>query len=246
VLKTIAIDDEPLALQLVTGFIKKTPFLELKGEFDNPLSAMEFIEHNRTDLIFLDIQMPDLLGTDFAKNIKTYEVLDSQLTTPKVIITTAHEKYAIEGYKLDIVDYLLKPFGYDEFLLSAQKARKVIETEEQAYEKITSNKEFLFLKSDYKIKRINFDDILYIEGLKDYVKVYSANDTKPILSLNSLKTLEAKLPVSKFMRVHKSFIVNVRRIQIIERNRIVFGNEYIPIGDQYKEKFQEFLKKNFL
>lgn len=236
-IRTIAIDDEPLALQLVSGFIKKTPFLEYAGEFDNPLSAMEFLDKQNIDLVFLDIQMPDLLGTDFARTL---------INGPKVILTTAYEKYAVEGYKLDIVDYLLKPFGYDEFLVAAQKARKLIELGEKAAVTVETNNNFLFLKSDYKIKRINFNDIMYIEGLKDYVKIYIENNPKPILSINSLKSLEAKLPESMFMRVHRSFIVNLKRIQTIERNRIVFDNEYIPISDQYKEKFQDYLNKNFL
>ncbi len=236
-IRTISIDDEPLALKLVTGFINKTPFLEFAGEFDNPLSAMEFLEKEQIDLIFLDIQMPDLSGTEFARKL---------INGPKVVLTTAYEKYALESYKLDIVDYLLKPFSYEEFLAAAMKARKQIELEEKAAVKIDANSEFLFLKSDYKIKRINFNDILYIEGLKDYVKIFLLNNPKPILSINSLKSLEAKLPDKRFMRVHRSFIVNLERIQTIERNRIVFGNEYIPVSEQYKEKFQEFLNRNFL
>jgi len=233
-----AIDDEPLALQLVTGYIKKTPFLELMGEFDNPISAMEFLDQNVVDLIFLDIQMPDLIGTDFARTLNQ---------GPKIIFTTAYEKYALEGFRLEAVDYLLKPFGYDEFLIAAQKARKLIDLEQKATSTIIeANNEFLFLKSEYKIRRINFNDILYIEGLKDYIKVFLANEPKPILSLNTIKSIESKLPATKFMRVHRSFIVNLVRVQTVDRFRIVFGQEYIPVGDQYKENFQDFLDKNFL
>lgn len=235
-IRTIAIDDEPLALQLVCGYIKKTPFLELNASFDNPLNAMEYIENNPIDLIFLDIQMPDLTGTSFVRTFKT---------GAKIIFATAYEKYALEGFKLDAVDYLLKPFSYEEFLVAAQKAKKMIDLEQKA-DIVNTDNEFLFLKSDYKIRRIDFDDILYIEGLKDYVKVFLKNDPKPILSLSSLKVLESKLPESKFMRVHRSYIVNLRKINTIERFRIVFGNVFIPVGDQYKEKFQEFLDKNFL
>jgi DNA-binding LytR/AlgR family response regulator len=165
---------------------------------------------------------------------------------PKVIFTTAFEKYALEGYKLEIVDYLLKPFSYEEFLIAVQKVQKIIRLEQRNPAKVDVNNEFLFLKSDYKIKRINFNDILYIEGLKDYVKVYTQNSPKAILSLTSLKLLETKLPENKFMRVHRSFIVNLGKIDTIERSRIVFGKEYIPVSDQYKKKFQEFLDKNFL
>jgi len=233
----IAIDDEPLALQLVSGYIEKTPGLQLAGKFDNPLDASDFLSGNQIDLVFVDIQMPDLSGIEFTRLIEK---------GPKVIFTTAFAKYALEGYKLDVVDYLLKPFSYDEFLAAVQKARNLISLEQNALHKIESNEEFLFLKSDYKIRRINFNDILYIEGLKDYVKVYIKNDPKPILSISTLKLIESKLPESKFMRVHRSFIVNLNRIETIDRSRIVFGKEYIPVGDQYKEKFQEFLDRNFL
>ncbi len=237
VINTIAIDDEPLALELVSGYIEKTPGLKLAGRFDNPLDASEFIIENDVELIFLDIRMPDLSGIEF---IRTME------KGPKVIFTTAYEKYALEGYKLDVIDYLMKPFSYEEFLVAVNKARKLLSLEQQAASGIEANNQFLFLKSDYKIRRINFNDILYIEGLKDYVKVFIQNKPKPVLSLTSLKLLGTKLPPEKFMRVHRSFIVNLEKIETIERSRIVFGNEYIPVGDQYKEKFQEFLDKNFL
>jgi DNA-binding LytR/AlgR family response regulator len=237
-IRAIAIDDEPLALQLVSGYIQKTPFLELAAKFDNPISAMEFLEKERVDLMFLDIQMPDLTGTAFARTLSN---------GPKIIFTTAYEKYALEGFKLEAVDYLLKPYSYEEFLQAAQKAKKLIELEQaKAEPEIIADNEFLFLKSDYKIRRINFNDILYIEGLKDYVKVFLKGEPKPILSLSSLKALEAKLPDSRFMRVHRSFIVNLDQINTIERFRIVFGNVYIPVSDQYKDKFQEYLDKNFL
>src|SRR5665811_783525 len=229
-ISVIALDDEPLALQLVTGYIEKTPGLKLIGKFDNPLDAAEFLADNRVDLIFIDIQMPDLSGIEFTRLIEK---------GPKVIFTTAFEKYALEGYKLEIVDYLLKPFSYEEFLAAVQKVQKLLRLEQKMPARVDVNNEFLFLKSEYKIKRINFNDILYIEGLKDYVKVYLHNSVKPILSLASLKLLESKLPENKFMRVHRSFIVNLEKIDTIERSRIVFGKEYIPVSEQYKVKFQE-------
>jgi len=234
---TIAIDDEPLALNLITGYIQKTPFLKFQSGFDNPLSAMEYYENNPVDLIFLDIQMPDLLGTDFARML---------LNGPKVVFATAFQKFAIEGFKLDAVDYLLKPFGYEEFLTAALKARKLIELECQKGNSVETNDQFLFIKSEYKIRRINFADILYIEGMKDYVKIFLKNEASPVLSINSLKTLESKLPVTNFMRVHRSFIVNLNRIETIERFRIVFDKVYIPVSDQYKDVFQKFLNENFL
>ena len=235
--KTIAIDDEPLALQLITGYIGKTPGLNLVGQFNNPLDAIEFMSGNEVDLIFVDIQMPDLSGVEFTRSL---------VKGPKVIFTTAYEKYAIEGFRLEVIDYLLKPFSYDEFLHSVQRVQNILKLEKAVVDSVETSNEFLFLKSDYKIKRINFNDILFIEGLKDYVKVYVQNSRKPILSLTSLKLLESKLPGSMFMRVHRSFIVNLGKIDTIERSRIVFGDKYIPVSDQYKDKFQDYLDKNFL
>jgi DNA-binding LytR/AlgR family response regulator len=236
-IRTIAIDDEPLALKLISGYITKTPFLELANTFDNPLSALEYLENESIDIIFADIQMPDLSGTEFVR------IMDQG---PKVIFTTAYERYAVEGFKLNAVDYLLKPFSYEEFLIAAQKSIKLIELEQKALPQIEANNEFLFLKSEYKIRRINFNDILYIEGLKDYIKVFVKNEDKPILSISTLKMVESKLPSKYFMRVHRSFIVNLNKIETIERSRIVFGKEYIPISEQYKDSFQEFLDRNFL
>jgi two-component system, LytTR family, response regulator LytT len=236
-IRVIAIDDEPLALQLVTGYIKRTPGLTLTGGFDNPLDAVEFMSHQPVDLVFVDIQMPDLTGIEFTRSLAG---------GTKVIFTTAYEEYALEGFRLDVVDYLLKPFSYEEFLRAVQKAQRHIRLEKGALNQVEANNDFLFLKSDYKIKRINFNDILYIEGLKDYVKVFTVNSPKPVLSLTTMKLLESKLPVSKFLRVHRSFIVNLERIDTVERSRIVFGKTYIPVSDQYKDKFQEFLNKNFL
>jgi len=236
-LSVIAIDDEPLALQLVCGYIEKTNGLTLTGRFDNPLDASDFLKENKVDVILVDIQMPELTGIEFTRLLEK---------GPKVIFTTAYEKYAIDGYKLEVIDYLLKPFSYEEFLKAVNKAQRLIGLEDKALREVEANDQFLFLKSDYKIKRINFNNILYIEGLKDYVKVFTVNNPKPVLSLTSLKLLEAKLPEKQFMRVHRSFIVNLEKIDTIERSRIVFGKEYIPVGDQYKDKFQEFLDRNFL
>nr|MBD3623287.1 response regulator transcription factor [Sunxiuqinia sp.] len=236
-LRTIALDDEPLALKLVTDYIQKTPFLELAGTFDNPIDAIEFFSDEAVDLVLLDIQMPDLTGIEFSKTLQN---------SSKIIFTTAYEHYALEGFKLSAVDYLLKPFNYPEFLTAVQKAKKLIELEQAALPTLEANNQFLFLKSEYKIRRINFNDILYIEGLKDYVKVHLQNDEKPILSINTVKSLEEKLPTDRFMRVHRSFIVNLDKVETIERSRIVFRKTYIPVSDQYKEKFQDFLNQNFL
>ncbi len=236
-IKTIAIDDEPLALKLVSEYIRKTPYLELVGAFDNPLDAIDFLSGHEAELIFVDIQMPDLTGIEFTRTLEDEH---------KIIFTTAYEKYALEGFKLNAVDYLLKPFSYEEFLKAAGKAHKLSELEANSAPTIEANNQFLFLKSEYKIRRINFNDILYIEGLKDYIKVFTTGEDKPVLSLNSIKSLEQKLPEDKFMRVHRSFIVNLEKIETIERSRIIFGKTYIPVSDQYKDKFQEYLDKNFL
>ncbi len=236
-LRTVAIDDEPLALALLTDYIKKTPFLELTGSFDSPIDALDFYNNEGADLLLVDIQMPDLKGTELVK------IIDEG---PKVIFTTAYPQYAIEGFKLNATDYLLKPFGYDEFLKAVQKAYRLFELENNSATAVEANSDFLFLKSEYKIRKISYNNILYIEGLKDYIKVYTSNDPKPIMSLNSLRTIEQKLPEDIFMRVHRSFIVNLNKIEVIDRSRIVFGKEYIPVSEQYKDKFQAFLDKNFL
>ncbi len=236
-LKCIAIDDEPLALKLVTGYIKKTPFLEFAGAFENPLDALKELSFENIDLVFLDIHMPDISGTDFARTLHQ---------GPRIIFTTAYEKYAVEGFKLEAVDYLLKPFSYEDFLRASQKALKLFELEMKAASQIEASGEYLFVKSEYKIRRIKFSGILYIEGLKDYIKIFVENEKRPVFSLNSLKNLDAKLPSSQFMRVHRSYIVNLDKIDTIERGRILFGDIAISVGDQYKEKFQEYIDKNFL
>jgi two-component system, LytTR family, response regulator LytT len=233
----VAVDDEPLALQLITRYIEETQELSLLGEFKNPLEAAVFLKENSVDIVMLDIQMPELNGIEFAR----------QMTMgPKVIFTTAYKKYAIEGFKLEVVDYLVKPFSYQDFLKAIQRAEKLINLEKKSYENIETNNEFLYLKSNYKIKRLKFNDIQYIEGFNDYVRIYASSSVEPIQSQVTLRVLEAKLPAGKFMRIHRSFIVNLQMVDTIDRGRIVFGKVYIPVGDQYKEKFEEYLRKNFL
>lgn len=236
-ISTIAIDDEPLALRLITSYVQRTPFLNLVGSFDNPLVAMEYIHNHDVKAVFLDIQMPDLTGTDFAKLLGG---------GPKVVFTTAYEQFALEGFKLDVVDYLLKPFGYEEFLRSANRLRDRLESASQPAVEVKADHDFLFIKTEHKIRRINFDEILFIEGLKDYVKIFLKGVPRPLLSLITLKSLEARLPNDRFMRVHRSFIVNLQQISLIERNQIVFGEVHVPVGDQYKEVFQAWVEKNFI
>jgi DNA-binding LytR/AlgR family response regulator len=237
----IAVDDEPLALGLILSYIQKTPFLDLKNSFDNPIDAMEFLEENPVQLLFLDIQMPDLTGVEFAR------ILDKN---SKVIFTTAFDKYALDGFKLEALDYLLKPISYEVFLKSANRAKKYFKQISPSNTDVNSdtaeNNDYLFIKADYQVKRIDYSEILYFEGLKDYVKLYIESSIKPIVFHSTMKSLEEKLPTDRFMRIHRSYIVSLDKIKIIERDRILFGKERIPISKQYKEVFDEFIKKKFL
>lgn len=235
----IAIDDEPLALGLIVSYIKKTPFLELCAEFDNPIDASKYLQENRVQLIFLDIQMPDLSGVEFART------LDEDC---KVIFTTAYDKYAVEGFQLHALDYLLKPISYEVFLNSVKHAKKYFDLleSESSNKPIEADENYLFIKADYQLHRIEYNDILYFEGLKDYVKLYTESSSKPIVFHSTMKSLEEKLPSNKFMRIHRSYIVSLNKIKTIERDQILFGDKRIPISNQYKAGFDDFIKKNFL
>jgi DNA-binding LytR/AlgR family response regulator len=242
-LNCIAVDDEPLALGLVCKFIEQTPFLNLVGRYSGAVDALKAIHTEKIDLIFLDIQMPDLNGIELAR------VLDKGADKPRIIFTTAYNQFALEGYKVDALDYLLKPFNYEEFLRAAQKAltyHELIIKPAAPAAALVSNTEhaddnYLFLKVEYQLVRIALDDILYIEGLKDYVKVHLKGVEKAILSLTSLKALEEKLPSKRFMRVHRSFIVSLDKVTSMTKNSLQIGKMNIAIGDQYKEAFGHFL-----
>ena len=235
----IAIDDEPLALGLMVSHIKKTPFLDLAGQFDNPIDAMEFLQENPIQLIFLDIQMPDLTGVEFAR------ILDKDC---KVIFTTAYEKYAVEGFQLHALDYLLKPISYEVFLNSINHAKQHFDLSGSKSSDVSIKPEenYLFIRADYQIHRIEYSDILYFEGLKDYIKLYTQNQAKPIVFHATMKSVEERLPAEEFMRVHRSFIISLAKVKTIERDRIIFGDKRIPISKQYKSSFDEFIKKKFL
>lgn len=239
-LKCIAVDDEPLALGLVCAFIEKTPFLALTGRYSSAVEALNAIHAEHIDIIFLDIQMPDLTGIELARVIEK-----AGKPGPRIIFTTAFNQYALDGFRVDALDYLLKPFNYEEFLRAASKAQTYVELLQKAASGGTQEPkdEYLFLKVEYQLVRIAYNDILYTEGLKDYVKVHLKSEPKPILSLTSLKALEEKLPSSKFMRVHRSFIVNLDKISAVTRNTIQIGTITIPVSDQYKEGFNLFLSK---
>jgi len=236
-IRCLAIDDEPLALNVLEGYIKQTPDLKLVERFTNSVKALQFLKENEIDLLFVDIQMPDLTGLELIAELKNKPVL---------IFTTAYSEYAIEGFRADAIDYLLKPIDYPDFQRAVNKAKDWIYTVRGNALNVQANKDFLFIKSEYKIIRINFDEIKYIQGMSEYVRIYLTN-AKPIMSLISLKSLEAQLPENKFMRVHKSYIVNLQKINVIERNEIVYDDgTIIPVSAQHKANFQEFIDKNFL
>lgn len=236
-IKCLLIDDEPLALNLLEGYVKSTPFLQLAAKCNSAITAIELMEHEPIDLIFTDIQMPNLSGMEFSKMILNKNV--------KIIFTTAFEKFALESYKVNAVDYLVKPISYPEFFSAATKVKQLLLSTPAPSETDTYNEDYIFVKADYKLIRIDLKDIIYVEGLKDYLKFYTVNSEKPILSLKSMKSLEEELPGKNFMRVHRSFIVNLRKITTIERGRIVFGKKYIPVSEKHKESFQKFIDSDF-
>lgn len=242
ILNCIAVDDEPLALGLVCSFIEQTPFLRLAGSFSSGVTALTMIHEQEIDLIFLDIQMPDLTGIQLAR------ILDRQPGSngPRVIFTTAFNNFALEGYKVDALDYLLKPFNYEEFLIAANKGRayaELVKPGQQAVIQTEQDEEYIFLKVEYHLVRVAIKDILYIEGLKDYVKVYLENSEKAILTLTSLKVLEQKLSAKIFMRVHRSYIVSLEKVNSVTKNSLNIGSLSITVGEQYKDAFNTYLSR---
>ncbi|WP_317897536.1 LytR/AlgR family response regulator transcription factor [Aurantibacillus circumpalustris] len=231
-LKCIIVDDEPLALDLVGGYILKTPFLELKAKCLNAFEAIQILNSEKIDLVFLDIQMPDMNGIDLSKTIS--------LET-KIVFTTAFKDYAIDGFKVNAVDFLLKPFNYVEFLNAANKALVHLAGKVLKSDSIAEN-QFMFVKSEYKQLKINFYEVYYFEGLKDYIKIWLTSQPKPILTLMSLKTLEEELPEDRFMRIHRSFIIALDKIQAVERGQVIIHDQRITVAEQYKNKFQQFIE----
>jgi two-component system LytT family response regulator len=236
-IKCVVVDDEPLAISVLESYINQLPFLELVEKFTNPVKAFEFINENEIDLLFVDIQMPDLTGIELVSNLKN---------KPLVIFTTAYSEYAIEGFKADAIDYLLKPIDLPDFLRATNKAKDWIELKKDKTSLLESNQDFLFIKSEFKLIRINFNEIKYIQGMSEYVKIH-LTAAKPIMSILTFKSLEEKLPENIFMRVHKSYIVNLNKIKMIERGDIVYDDgTVIPVSNQYKDQFKLFLDKNFM
>lgn len=235
ILTCAIIDDEPLAAELLESYAKKTPELHLVGVYGSAVEAMKELRNNPVDLLFLDIQMPELSGMEFAG------ILPKKT---KIIFTTAFDRYAIDGYKVNAADYLLKPISYDSFVLSVNRVLercKVVDRQD-----VMSADGFVYVKSEYKLVKINFVDILYIEGVKDYVKIYFRDRRKPVMSLMNMKKLEDYLSKSQFMRVHRSFIVNMSVADMIDRGRIVAGDTFIPVSESYKEQVQEYIDRHTL
>lgn len=242
ILTCAIVDDEPLAVSLLESYAGKTPFLKLSGAYNSAVDALAGLERERVELLFLDIQMPELNGMEFSRMVTG---------DTRIIFTTAFGQYALDSYRVNALDYLLKPVSYPAFLQSAQKAlqwyellRKSGANTAEAGRK--QEPESIFIKSEYKLIQIELSAILYIEGLKDYVKIYLEGQPRPVLSLMSMKNMEELLPASRFIRVHRSFIVQAEKIKVIERNRIVFGKEYIPVSDSYRESFNAFLARRSL
>lgn len=243
ILRCALVDDEPLALSLLESYVRKTDSLELCGSYSSAIQAMKSLPEHPVDLLFLDIQMPELNGLEFSRMVSD---------NTRIIFTTAFEQYAIDGYRVNALDYLLKPISYNDFIEAVNKAlqwfelRKKAETPDSVQTSLPTDSNHIYVKSDYKIVQIELDKILHIEGLKDYIKIYTEDNPRPILSLTSMKTMEEKLPSNRFIRVHRSYIVQKQKIKIIDKGRIVFGKEYIPVSDSYKQELQNYVNEHII
>jgi len=237
-IKCIAIDDEPLAVKKMAVYIQKIPFLELVAECRSAYEAMNIMSEGNIQLMFIDINMPEISGMEFVKSLPN---------KPYIVFTTAYSEYAVEGFEVDAVDYLLKPITFSNFLKAANRVKNLIElTDSNKKEVIRATADHLFVKSEYKLVRIELSDIKFIESQHEYIKIHLINN-KPVMTKLSMKSIEEKLPSDRFMRVQRSYIVNLSKIQVIERNRIVFdGKVYIPVSEQYKAIFQKYIDGNFI
>lgn len=239
ILNCAIVDDEPLALELLQSYVEKTSFLRLVGKYSSAVQAMSEIPlHEEVHVLFLDIQMPELSGLEFSRMVHS---------ETRIIFTTAFGQYALDSYKVNALDYLLKPISYADFLQSVNKAAQWYELKQKAENgssEVSAADDCIYVKSDYKLVQIPLERILYIEGLKDYIKIHVEGELKAILSLISMKAMEEKLPSSRFLRVHRSYIVQKSKIKVIDRGRIVFGKEYIPISDSYKQELQNYLNSH--
>jgi DNA-binding LytR/AlgR family response regulator len=241
-IRCLAIDDEPLALQQIVAYIRKVPFLELAAQCQSALEARQFLENDTVDAIFCDINMPDLNGMDFVKSLAS---------PPLIVFTTAYSEYAVEGFRVNAVDYLLKPFGLQDFQRAANRLKERTErsgNHTSQFSPLSSQFEndSLFLKTDYRIVKISISGIRYVEGMSEYLKIWLEGEPKPVVTLLSMKKMEERLP-DYFMRIHRSYIVNLNKIQEVNKNRIIMDSQtYLPIGDMYKEAFQHYLDTKFL
>lgn len=237
-IRCLAIDDEPLALQQLVAYINKVPFLELAAQCHSAIEARQFLEHDTVDAVFCDINMPDLNGMDFVKSLAA---------PPLVVFTTAYSEYAVEGFRVNAVDYLLKPFGLQEFQRAANRLKeRCLPPPSPSKQESQGEADVLFLKTDYRIVKVNIADIRYIEAMSEYLKVWLEGEPKPIITLLSLKKMEERLP-NHFMRIHRSYIVNLTKIREVNKNRVILdADTYLPVGDLYKESFQAFLDAKFL
>ena len=226
-IRCIAIDDEPLALQLINEYCTKIPFINLLQTFTNPDEAKSWLQQNDADLIFLDIQMPDVNGLQFYKSLTK---------KPQVILTTAYSEFAVEGFNVDAIDYLLKPFEYDRFLKAAYKANEYLDFLSSQEMQLAS----IFIKVDYQLMKINLKDIDLIEGLDDYIRIHTK--PRPVLTLMTLKSLQEKLHPKEFLRIHRSYIVPISKIESFGKNKVRVAGKEIPIGSSYTEVYQQLLK----
>jgi two-component system LytT family response regulator len=233
----LIVDDEPLARSLLKDYVSKVPSLQLLDVCSSPVAAMEIIQTQSVDLLFLDIQMPEITGLSLLKIMKK---------KPLVVLTTAYSEYALESYELDVVDYLLKPITFSRFLQAVDKANSRINTSSSPQEKIIPNpsQPFIFVKDGTKLVKVRWEDILYIEGLKDYVTIHTKQ--QKVVSLQRLKTMEEQLPSDQFIRIHNSFIVALNAIDTIHKNEVHIGSAALPISDSYKKTFREFIERNHL
>ena len=238
-IRCLAIDDEPLALQQLVAYIQKVPFLELAAQCQSAMEARSFLENETVDAIFCDINMPDLNGMDFVKSLAV---------PPLIVFTTAYSEYAVEGFKVNAVDYLLKPFGLQDFQRAANRLRERMEGAQASSNQpvASASEDVLFLKTDYRIVKVSISDIRYVEAMSEYLKVWLESQPKPVITLLSMKKMEEHLP-SHFMRIHRSYIINLTKIQEVNKNRVIMdADTYLPIGDMYKEAFQAYLDTKYL
>jgi DNA-binding LytR/AlgR family response regulator len=232
VINCLLIDDEPLALQLLEDYVNKTPYLSLNGKFEEPMQALSLLESKQVDLLFLDIKMPDISGIDFFRSL-THK--------PEVIFTTAYSEYAMDGFELRAMDYLLKPISFEKFLASCNRVRDFFEFKQTRNNK---EKDYFFINAAHKLHKVFYDDILYLEGLKDYTKIHLSSSSSPLVILHSLKYFEDLLEQSEFIRIHRSYIISIRKVLTVSRKSVMIQSCELPVSDNYREGFFSIVEKH--